>query len=91
MGQDSSTLIHLFIKRVSRVDTFTRFYQNKNNNNNFSIKQIDMNYENPKNKYFYIKIRTISNCITNNNSKLKHILISHIINHNMSKKINHNN
>ena len=47
MGQDSSTLIHLFIKRVSRVDTFTRFYQNKNNNNNFSIKQIDMNYENP--------------------------------------------
>ena len=46
-----------------------------------------MNYENPKNKYFYIKIRTISNCITNNNSKLKYISISHIINHNISKKI----
>ena len=43
----------------------------------------------------------MSNCITNNNSKLKHISILQIINHNMSKKkkttiiilqiINHNN
>ena len=28
----------------------------------------------------------MSNCITNNNSKLKHISILQIINHNMSKK-----
>ena len=33
----------------------------------------------------------MSNNITNNHSKLKHISISQIINHNMSKKINHNN
>ena len=29
----------------------------------------------------------MSNCITNNHSKLKYISISQIINHNMSKKI----
>ena len=31
----------------------------------------------------------MSNCITNNHSKLKYISISQIINYNMSKKINH--
>ena len=33
----------------------------------------------------------MSNYITNNHSKLKHISILQIINHNMSKKVNHNN
>ena len=31
----------------------------------------------------------MNNYITNNNLKLKHILISQMINHNMSNKINH--
>ena len=42
-GSVLSTLLSDFI---SLVDSFIRFYQNENNNN-FSIKQIDMNYENP--------------------------------------------
>ena len=40
---------------------------------------------------FNIKFRTTSNCITNNYSKLKYISILQIINHNMSKKVDHNN
>ena len=37
---------------------FIRFYQNKNNNNNFSIKQIDMNYKTKQINIFNIKFRT---------------------------------
>ena len=33
----------------------------------------------------------MNNCNTNNHSKLKHISILQIINHNMSKKVNHDN
>ena len=49
-----------------------------------------MNYE--KNYYFFnINSELMSNCITNIRSKLNRILISQIINHKMSKKINYNN
>ena len=56
------------------------------------INQIDMDYEKP-NKYIFLiyNLELMNSCITNNHSKLKHILISQIINHNMSNKINNNN
>ena len=61
------------------------FYQKKKFNlkiTDFSTNMIDLNYE---------KQNKMSNCITNNLSKLKHISILQIINHNISNKINNNN
>ena len=67
------------------LSNFIKMKKKKNSTN-----QIDMNYE--KNYYFFnINSELMSNCITNIRSKLNRILISQIINHKMSKKINHNN
>ena len=67
------------------LSNFIKMKKKKNSTN-----QIDMNYE--KNYYYFnIDSELMSNCNTNIRSKLKRISISQIINHKMSKKINHNN
>ena len=48
MGHDSSTLTQPFIKWVSFVNPFIRFYQSKKKKKkNFSFNPIDLNYEKP--------------------------------------------
>ena len=45
-------------------------------------------WKNKQINIFNINLGLTNNCIINNHSKLKHIPISQIINHNMSKKKN---
>ena len=74
--------LNVSINYLSNINLFIRFYQNEKKKIYEKTKQINI---------FNINLELTSNCITNNHSKLKYIPISQIINHNMSKKINHNN
>ena len=47
--------------------------------------------KNQKKKIYIQNLEITNKCIANNYLKLKHISILQIINHNMLKKINHNN